>query len=116
MNCPRCESSEGQVKSGRNRSGSQRYECKLCRKVYTPQPKAHGYSAEVRQQALKLTVDGTNFRRTARQIGVNHQTVINWFSQATAKLPEAPEPTSADVIEMDELFSFTGKKSTKSTW
>ena len=54
--------------------------------------------------------DGVNFRRTARQVGVNHQTVINWFKAAVDSLPDAPHPRKADVIEMDELFTFVAHK------
>lgn len=43
----------------------------------TPPPQHRGYSEEKRLEAIQLYVDGTNFRRFARQLGVHHQTVIN---------------------------------------
>ncbi len=33
------------IKAGRNRSGSQRYQCKACGRVATPAPAVNGYDA-----------------------------------------------------------------------
>jgi len=78
----------------------------------------HGYSAEVREQAVKRVIDGANFRRAGRYLKVNPQSVINWFNAATAKLQaeEAPRPevSTWDTVELDELFTFVGSKKTKS--
>ena len=78
-----------------------------------------GYTAEVREQAVKMVVDGANFRRAGRYLKVNHQSVVNWFNAATHKLKaeEAPlQPSGeSDVVELDELFTFIGDKKTKST-
>jgi transposase-like protein len=69
-----------------------------------------GYPDSLRQQAVKLIADGVNFRRAARQLGVNHQTVINWVNATVAQLPPAPLPETAEVIEMDELYTFVERK------
>src|SRR5919199_548125 len=105
--CPHCQRSAGQVKSGRNRSGSQRYLCKVCQRIYTPQPAPHGYDDAVRRRALKLYLDGNNFRRIARDLKVHHQSVVNWINAAHAQLP-APttRPAPVETMELDELFTF----------
>jgi transcriptional regulator with XRE-family HTH domain len=36
--CPYCEATNRQIKAGRNRSGSTRYQCRYCLRHYTPQP------------------------------------------------------------------------------
>jgi transcriptional regulator with XRE-family HTH domain len=36
--CPYCEAVSKQIKAGRNRSGSRRYQCRHCLRHYTPQP------------------------------------------------------------------------------
>ena len=113
--CPYCQRSEQQIKAGRTKAGSQRYHCKVCQRTYTPEPKAAGYPQAVRQQAVKLVADGVNYRRAARQLGVNHQSVINWVNAAVARLPPAPLPQRVEVIEMDELYTFVERKKTKST-
>jgi transposase-like protein len=115
MECPRCKAEEGQIKAGYNRSGSQRYGCKVCGRKYTPEPKPHGYPERVRLQAVRLYVDGMNLRRIARTLGVNHQSVANWVKVYADQLPAAPVPgEEVDVIELDELFTFVGDKKTSS--
>jgi len=105
------------VKAGRNASGSQRYKCQHCQRRYTPEPRPQGYSEEVRGQAIKLYVDGLNFRRIARILGVSHRSVINWVNAYTAQLPDQPPLPSGEVevSELDELFTYVGHKKTKST-
>ena len=115
MKCLHCEATEGQVKAGKNDSGSQRMQCRQCGHRYTPEPKAQGYPKETRQQAIGLYVDGMNLRRTARHMGIHHKTVMLWVAAHAEQLPEAPLPDTQDIVEQDELFSFIGNKKTKST-
>ena len=113
--CPYCERSDQQVKAGRTGAGSQRYRCNLCGKRYTPMPKQKGYPRALRRQAVHMYVDGINFRRIARHLGVHHQSVINWVNAHADELPEAPVPDKVQVVEMDELYTFIGDKKTRST-
>ena len=109
--CPHCSSSEQQTKSGHTRTGSQRYKCKECRRIYTPDPKPLGYPDETRREAVRLYLEGTNFRRIGRVLGVNHQSVVNWVNAYHASLPAAGPPvTSPATLEVDELFTFVGSK------
>ena len=87
----------------------------FCGSKYTPEKKTQGYEARVRKQALRLYVDGTNLRRTARQVGVHHTTIMRWVKEYVQRLPEAPQPKKVKTAEMDELFTFIGSKKTKST-
>ena len=65
---------------------------------------------------MRMYVDGMNFRRIARHLGVHHQTVINWINAHSATLPDAaPIPTEVTVIEQDELYTFIGDKKTTPT-
>ena len=68
------------------------------------------------ERALEMYVDGGNFRRIARHLKVNHQTVANWVAEHAEALPEAPVPKEVKEAEMDELFTFIGSKKTKSTF
>jgi transposase-like protein len=115
MRCPYCQNEEAQIKSGRNRSGTQRYLCKACERHYTPEPKQQGYPDEVRRQAVQMYVDGINLRRIGRHLGVNHQSVANWVKAYAARLPPAPLPDEVEVMEMDELHTFIEHKKTKPT-
>ncbi len=113
--CPSCTATTHQTKAGINRCGTQRLQCQHCRRYYTHQPHKKGYSQDIRTLALKMVVDGTSLRRTARLVGVCHQSVVNWVTAAAAALPSRPVPPQAAVVELDELFTFVGEKKTPST-
>lgn len=114
--CPHCQDVEQQVKAGKTARGSQRYKCKRCQRLYTPQPKQM-YSDELRQQAVKLYLEGMGFRAIGRQLRVDHVTVMHWVKAYSDQLPPAPLPEEKPlhIVEMDELFTFVGKKKNGST-
>ncbi len=114
MKCPRCKTVQRQVKNGKNGSGSQKYRCNECGAVYTPEPKANGYPAETRLLAIRMYVEGSSYGSIARILKVNPQSVANWVSHYTAKLPPAPVPHKVKKAELDELYTFIGEKKTKS--
>jgi transposase-like protein len=115
--CPRCSSSEKQVKNGHTAAGSQLYKCKNCGRKYTPSPQAIGYDLAIRERAIRLTLDGNSQRQAARHVGVSHGTLANWLKAYLDGLPaELPKPaTPVEVAEQDELFTFIGRKKTKPT-
>ena len=114
--CAYCQSAEQQIKSGFNASGSQRFRCRSCDRIYTPEPSPNGYPDEVRRQAVKLYLEGMNLRRIGRILAVNHQSVTNWVNSYHAGLPAARAPVaSPETLEMDELFTFVGSKKRKPT-
>ena len=85
--------------------------------MHTPAPRAPGHSPETRLRAVKMYVEGLNFRRIARLLGVAPQSVVNWVNAHHARLPPAPDLSreQAGVIEMDELYTFIGGKKTAPT-
>ena len=113
--CPTYGETTRQHQAGTNPSGTARRECQHCKRTYTPAPKTRSYDLVLRRQALKLYVDGTNFRRIARHLSVNHQTAINWVNQAAANLPAPPLPKErqkeapVETLELDELFTFVSQ-------
>ena len=112
--CPNCATQEQQIKTGRNRSGTQRILCRDCGKTYTVEPKRRGYAEEVRQKAVRLYVEGNNFRRIGRLLNVNHQSVVNWVNTYHAQVKgDADLPKETETIEIDELWTFVGEKKTK---
>ena len=113
--CPCCAATTRQTKAGFNRCGTQRLQCGHCRRYSTLAPQKKGYPDATRMLALRMVVDGTNFRRTARLVGVCPQTVLNWVTKACEALPVRPVPSTAEVVEMDELFSFITHKKTSPT-
>jgi transposase-like protein len=115
MKCPRCHASQKQWKAGLNASGSQRYRCGECKRVYTPEPTPKGYPPEVRMLALRLYVEGNSQRAIGRILKLGQQTVANWVAEYADKLPPAPLPDKPQDAELDELYTFLGRKKTKST-
>ena len=113
--CPKCQEESRQVKAGKTEVGSQRYKCQHCTTRYTPEPKERGYPDELRKQALRMYVDGMNYRRIARHLEVHHTSVINWVKAFAAQLPDAPLPEELLTIELDELYTFIETKKSAST-
>ena len=66
-------------------------------------------------------MDGTNFRRIARHLGVNPQSVANWVNAAAANLPAPLSPkerereASLETLELDELYTFVAQKKSRPT-
>ena len=106
--CPKCGSETRQHKIGFTAAGSQRYKCQECGCKYTPEPKPQGYPEELRQKAVRMYLDGLNFRRIGRLLGVDHVSVMNWVKAYAETMDEAPVPDSVDTVEMDELYTFVG--------
>lgn len=137
LSCGHCGADKYQVKNGSSPTGVARYKCGVCKRTYATEQKNRGYSAAIRLEAVRMYVDGTNFRRTARFLGVNPQSVVNWVNayharakQTAENFPNAnPRPSSLvsqakdertdtrslDVVEGDELFTFIGNKKTEFT-
>ena len=63
---------------------------------------------------IRMYVEGSSYGSIARVLRVNPQSVANWVSQYTAKLPNAPLPAKVKKAELDEMYTFVGKKKTKS--
>lgn len=106
--CPHC-GSPGTVKAGHNHSGTRRRHCPACRRYFTPQPKEQGHGGAVREQAVRLYLEGMSQRAIGRILGVVHQSVANWVAAAERALPErVADNEPAETIEVDELETFIG--------
>ena len=79
--CPRCNSDDGQMKNGKNRSGTQSYLCRHCQKSYTPQPKRNAYSEELRKMAIKTYYAGVSGRGVGKIFGMSKANVYNWIKK-----------------------------------
>ncbi|HEY7348793.1 MAG TPA: helix-turn-helix domain-containing protein [Ktedonobacterales bacterium] len=114
--CPSCHQDESVIKSGLNRTGSQRYRCQACRRYFTPDPKPEGYDLALRKRALQLYLEGTSLRAIGRLLGIHHQSVSNWVTRAADALPATvTDATPSETIELDERYPFVQQKKTKST-
>jgi transposase-like protein len=70
-----------------------------------------GYDPQIREQALRLYLEGNSLRSIGRILHVHHQSVANWLNAAEQALPEqVADQTPTGTVEIDELFTFIGKK------
>ncbi len=81
--CPKCGQMENQVKSGYNRSGTQRCYCKECGVYYTVEPKKREYSEETKEQAIKTFYSGVSGRGVGNLFNMNKSNVYNWIKKTT---------------------------------
>ncbi len=76
-----------------------------------------GYDPKVREEALRLYLEGNSLRSIGRILHVHHQSVANWVNAAEKQLPErVSDQTPTGSVEVDELFTFVGKKTKEPTW
>jgi len=77
IQCPCC-GSEKITKNGHNRTGKQVYKCSNpeCKhKNFVEDYTYKGCTPEIREQILKMAVNGTGTRATARILGISKDTV-----------------------------------------
>jgi len=85
MSCPRCKAEDGQMKNGKNRSGTQSILCRHCQKAYTPEPKRVAYDEGVRTQAIKTYYAGVSGRGVGKIYGFSKANVYNWIKKNGTK-------------------------------
>lgn len=111
ITCPHCGAHDQAVRDGHNRSGSQRYRCRACRRAFTPTPKEQGHGAATHEQAVRLYLEGMSLRAVGRILGVVHQSVANWVAEAAKQLPpRVSDATPTETVEVDELYTFVERK------
>ena len=124
--CPRCNSEDGQMKNGSNRSGTQQYICRHCKKTYTPNPKRHAYCEDTRKLALKIYYAGASGRGIGKVLGMSKPNVYNWIKKTLQNVENSARTTiqthdeacvtpNQQIYELDELYWFVRQKSNKET-
>ena len=109
MKCPNCQSTK--IRKNGHRRGKQNYQCKECDRQFIEEYTSVGYSSEIKENCLKMYVNGLGFRAIERVTGVNHNTVIRWVRKSALALPDAPEVSEIpEITEIDELQTFVGQK------
>ncbi len=111
INCPDCGSSKV-VKNGR-RQGKQSYLCRACGRQFREHPQLQGYSADVKNLCVTMSLNGMGFRAIERVTGINHNSVLNWVRQAETVLTDEDYELS-ETTQIDELQTFVGSKKTRS--
>jgi transposase-like protein len=124
MKCPCCDSSH--IRKNGRKSGKQNYICVGCgRQFIDNYEPSRTYSNEIKEECLKMYLNGMGFRGIERVKGVHHTTIITWVKQLGKTMVDAPSTgvnqgeLSGDrnipsVGELDELETFVGSKKIRS--
>lgn len=116
--CPKCQSNHI-VKAG-FAYGKQRYRCKGCTHHFTVLHKSTKKDESIRKLAIDMYLEGLGFRAIGRVLGIGHSTVYYWVKELGIKhqdtynvnLDQSNE--SIDIVELDEIHSYSKFKKTKS--
>jgi transposase len=113
VKCPRCNS-ENYVKNGKM-NNKQRYLCKECKYNFSSFQK-RGKSNEIKEQALKMYLEGLGFRAIGRLLNVSNVSVLRWIKKISNKLKEIIEKenklsvSEIKKMELDEMWHYVKKK------
>ena len=107
------------TKSGRVR----KYICRTCGRVFCDRSNTMFYDLRTSEDkvilALKLILKGMSQRSIAEVLEVCPKSVSTWFSRASDQSEAITETRLKDLevprVEMDELWTFVGKKESRKT-
>ena len=68
---PHCGKTERQNKQVKTKTGSQKYLCRDCKRVYTPKPKRREYIEEINKQVINLYLNGNSGLAVSRMLGIS---------------------------------------------
>jgi len=74
------------------------------------QKKSDVKSPETRQLAQEMYLEGLGFRAIGRLLKVSHTAVFGWIKQAGKNAELPVEEVPVDVVEIDEMHTYVGKK------
>jgi insertion element IS1 protein InsB len=124
--CPHCHTDQV-IRGGKTKTGQQRYKCQNLdcpRYSFLLDSAYKGRLPEIKQQVIDMSLNGSGIRDTARVLKISPTTVINELKKKEAALISVNEPLlnalfprdveviirRADEAEVDEMWSFVGKK------
>ena len=111
--CRKCGSKK-LVKNGKTPAGRQKFHCKSCDFYSTLEP-FEGYWEERKEEILRAYEERSSSRGIRRTFGISRTTLFSWIKKKE-KIDISKtlaEPEDREIIELDELWSYVGKKSNK---
>ena len=114
--CPHC-SSLNLKNNGKTRNKKQKYQCKDCRRQFITDYSYQGCRREISSLIVKMTLNGSGIRDISRVLAISTNTILKAIRLAAGKLPPLRPPNHAQTVELDEFWSFVGKKKNQRwTW
>lgn len=116
MRCPSCQNEAR--KFGRNRNGSQRYQCLECKTTFTPVDDrplgAMRLDPAKAIMCLRMILEGSSIRSIERLTGVNRNTIMSLIVTIGFRAKKFLAATVKDVpvadVQADEIWGFVGMK------
>lgn len=112
VTCPHCQ----EIKVARNgikKNGRQNYLCRGCRKQFQAEYIYKGSVPENKTLVLKMLCRGSGVRDCTAVTGVSKRTVLVWIKAWAASLTLKPRKHAYSRVQMDEHWSYVGKKEKK---
>lgn len=110
MECKQCLSFKT-IKSGRQKNGTQKYQCKVCG-IYFQKSYRYQSCTVHDKMIIQLTKEGCGIRSTSRILNISATTVITRILKI-AKYIEKPPISFGKSYQVDELITFIGNKQRK---
>ena len=109
------------VKYGKSRQGRQRYQCRVCKKVFNEQKGTFFYkkrtSAKDIVESLAMVAEGMGIRATARVKGIKHDTLSAWLREAGGQAQQVEAVLLQDyqwsASQIDALWTYVRRKERK---
>ena len=105
-------------KNGFNVNGNQQYYCKDCKSYKVLKPK-WDYTEERQAEIIRAYHERASMRGVSRVFRISPATLARWLKKQaqTSKLRQTlTYPNEGDVLEVDEMWSYVGKKRIKSSY
>jgi IS1 family transposase/transposase-like protein len=109
VTCPRCGSLSVK-KNGTTANRKQRFKCKDCSRQFILDYTYQGCRPELRQLIVPMTLNGSGISDICRVLKVSTNTVLKTIRQQAARIAEPVVPARITELEIDEMWSFVGKK------
>ena len=109
MSCKYCKGNC--QKAGKQKNGSQRLYCVVCRKYQQTVYRRVAYQPEITGLVGDLLCEGVGVRGISRVLGIAVGTVISRIRRLGQKVCKPSGLSSGRAFEVDELWTYVGKKS-----
>ena len=121
LRCPRCKSKRV-TKNGHTRHGKQNHECQKCKKQFSENPENKRVTETEKEHIKKLLLERLSLRGICRVMGVSLRWLLCFVNSTYKELPDdlniAIKRHNKLLLfrlesEIDEMWSFVGKKDNK---
>jgi transposase-like protein len=109
------------VKYGKSRQGRQRYQCRICKKVFNEQKGTFFYNKRTAAkdivESLAMVAEGVGIRATGRVKGIKHDTISAWLREAGSQAQQVEAVLLQDyhwrASQIDALWTYVERKERK---